>query len=138
MSTNLCTHRGFPTVIKNGKILCQGCQGVVGNLLDVEYRELKKTILAEAKTILTEAGELVDNGDRQKDYGPPEQSFRAIADGWGIILKTKIKAEQVALCQIWLKIVRESNKHKRDNIIDIAGYARLVERLTDEQHNYSK
>jgi hypothetical protein len=82
-------------------------------------------------TILEEAAQLVDNGERQQEYGPPEKSFAAIAKGWSEILGTEVSSTSVAMMMIWLKIVRESNQHKRDNIVDIAGYARLLERLTD-------
>jgi hypothetical protein len=85
-------------------------------------------------TILEEAGQLVDKGEREQEYGPPEESFAWIAYGWDAIMKMKgstISSDTAAMMMIWLKMVRECNQHKRDNIVDIAGYARLLERLTD-------
>lgn len=69
-------------------------------------------------------------GDRQADYGSVTENFSNIARGWEIILKVKITPEQVGLCMIWLKMAREMNVSKRDNIVDIAGYAGCMEKLS--------
>jgi hypothetical protein len=38
---------------------------------------------------------------------------------------------QVALCLIQLKVAREVHAPKRDNLVDIAGYARVMEMLSE-------
>ena len=66
------------------------------------------------------------NGERQDVYGSPEDSFSIIADYWttylGDQMTDRITAGDVALMMTLFKIAREANQHKRDNIIDAAGY----------------
>ena len=81
--------------------------------------------------ILQEAEEII-NGDRKESYGNVNFSFGRIAALWSNILKSKINRRQVGLCMIALKIIREENKHKPDNLIDIAGYAALIEKMEGE------
>jgi hypothetical protein len=68
-----------------------------------------------------EAARLVD-GDRQDDYGHPYEDFTRTAAMWTAIFGHTITAEQVALAMVALKISREVNKPKRDNIVDGIGY----------------
>ena len=82
----------------------------------------------EQKSILQEAEEIV-NGDRQQDYGDMQQSFDNIAKMWSVIAGTEISARQVGLMMISLKDVRENNKPKRDNVVDISGYSYLLSKL---------
>ena len=44
---------------------------------------------------------------------------------WSVIFETDITPNQVALAMIALKITRQMHANKRDNWVDIAGYARL-------------
>ena len=80
--------------------------------------------------ILQEADALV-NGDRAKDYGHPSKDFKKVARLWSVVIDAEITPEQVGLCMICLKISREINRHKRDNLVDIAGYAATIEKLGD-------
>lgn len=82
----------------------------------------------ESKTVLAEALQIV-NGARMSAYGPPEDCFRETADAWSLITKNKITPRQVALMMILLKVVRDRNEPKRDNLVDIAGYAECAARL---------
>jgi hypothetical protein len=66
----------------------------------------------------------ITSGERQSSYGPPEQDFQKTAAMWSTILGTQVKATDVALCMIALKISRATWAKKRDNWVDIAGYAR--------------
>ena len=84
------------------------------------------------KSILKEADELV-NGERNADYGHPLDDFTRTGKMWAAILGHKVTAEQVGLCMIALKISRECNKPKRDNMLDAAGYAQTVEMCKDER-----
>ncbi len=72
-------------------------------------------------------------GDREQDYGSPENSFRMIASLWEPFLKMKclspgaeltIRPEDVAAMMCLFKIARISTGHgKADNWVDLAGYA---------------
>lgn len=77
------------------------------------------------------------NGERQGAYGPPEDSFKAIAKVWSGLLANKLRpgvdidAADVALLMTGLKLARETNQHKRDNVVDAHGYLIIYgERLT--------
>lgn len=86
-------------------------------------------------TILEEAGLLVNNGgDRNDAYDHPRHNFGKIATVWSTIFGIEVTTRQVALAMIGMKLVRDSHKARRDNIVDIAGYARCIERL-DEPEN---
>ena len=80
----------------------------------------------EPKTILQEADEITE-GARQLMYGPPKQCFDQLAVVWSIILGTTVTARQVNLCQIAMKLLRDAHHPKRDNLVDMAGYARVIE-----------
>jgi hypothetical protein len=79
----------------------------------------------EQPSILLEAEGLV-NGARRAEYGPAEKGFEEYAVGWGVIIGAPVSAEQVALCMGWLKICRECQGHKRDSLVDAAGYMQLA------------
>lgn len=80
--------------------------------------------------ILNEAAQVVE-GDRNDYYGDPSIKYRMIAKMWSIIFRTDITPRQVVLAQLAVKLVRETLKHKRDNLVDIAGYARVLQLVTD-------
>jgi hypothetical protein len=95
----------------------------------------KVTSQAEGKpqTILQEAQSVV-YGDRQADYGSVTENFNNVAKLWSVILKTDVSPRQVALCMVQLKIAREMNKPKRDNLVDICGYAACLEKMENEEN----
>ena len=75
--------------------------------------------------MLRQAEQLV-NGDRNNQYGPPDQDFQRTADLWTIYLNGRriIDAHDVAVMMILLKVSRLSwSADKADNWIDIAGYS---------------
>ena len=81
-------------------------------------------VLDEAKRITA--------SDRQEDYGHPSQDFARTARMWTGILSAKLRegvevsAMDVPLCMIAVKLARQAHRHKRDNLVDIAGYARTA------------
>lgn len=81
--------------------------------------------------ILDEAGRLV-RGDRGDAYGHPKIKYRVLAELWSAVLQHEVTPRQVVLCMIATKLGREVLKHKRDNIVDIAGYAEVYGMLDDE------
>lgn len=90
-----------------------------------------------AKSILDEAQKIVE-GSRQQEYGTPENSFSTIGKYWSMYLSTcacpgeEISAHDVAMMMVLFKVARESNQHKRDNLVDIAGYAACAATLHPE------
>lgn len=80
------------------------------------------------QAVLEEAAELI-TGDRNQTYGSPTQNFTDTARTWSVLLRPKLKdgAElepgDVAMLMVALKLARMVAQPKRDNWVDIAGYA---------------
>ena len=76
------------------------------------------------KDILLEASKCVC-GDRQRDYGTPEDNFATIAKLWNAYLGDNVcDANDVAMMMALLKIARIRTGAKTpDSYIDLAGYA---------------
>lgn len=88
--------------------------------------------------ILQEASSLI-TGQRQQDYGTPEENFQRIADLWTIhlqkILKVdmKISPRQVAELMMLLKIARTIQSPTDDSYVDMAGYAGIAGELAKNE-----
>ena len=74
--------------------------------------------------ILNEASALI-NGDRQTQYGTPQENFARVASIWSAILGHVVSPREVALCMAGLKLARLANGPHRDSAVDLAGYAAL-------------
>lgn len=73
---------------------------------------------------LLERAASITNGDRQKNYGTPENNFANIANYWTLYLGKHIDAVDVAQMMILMKLARlKADKTHEDSWIDIAGYA---------------
>ena len=84
------------------------------------------------ETILQEAERLV-SGDRQLAYDHPKDNCTRIGEIWGTILgQGPIKPEVVGLMMIGLKVARQIHRPTKDNLVDIAGYARVIDIILNE------
>lgn len=71
-------------------------------------------------------------GERQASYGHPATDFERTGRIWGAILGIDdVPPHLVALCMAGLKISREVNEPKRDNMVDLIGYAICEKRVID-------
>lgn len=91
--------------------------------------------------VLQDALEVI-NGERNDQYGEPEDSFSLIAEYWSVYIrnlllkvasnkKTEINdvifgdflsGYDVSILMCLLKVAREAHQTKRDNLVDAAGY----------------
>lgn len=64
-------------------------------------------------------------GDREQDYGSPENNFSNVASLWNAYVGVaRFDAKDVAVMLALLKIARIASGHaKADNWVDLAGYA---------------
>jgi hypothetical protein len=91
-----------------------------------------------AESVLDEA-KRITGGERRQDYGHPADDFAHTALMWNGILAAKLRAGafitamDVPLCMIAVKLARQSNRHKRDNLVDIAGYARTAAMVAGDE-----
>ena len=88
-------------------------------------------------TVLEEAADITTN-DRQRYYGHPKYNHGNTADMWSAYLNRKygfegpLDARDVCMMMVLLKVSRDANSPKRDNLVDICGYTRNAEQV-DEQ-----
>jgi len=88
------------------------------------------SILKEANTIIY--------GDREKTYGHPSKNLETIAKMWNAYINAKpnkgnsLNAKDVAAMMVLLKTARlANNPEHRDSLVDICGYAALIERCDE-------
>jgi hypothetical protein len=73
---------------------------------------------------LREAARIIA-GDRDAQYGGPEDNFNRIATVWTMLFGYQFTAEDVAMAMVGLKMARYASKSgfQPDTWVDIAGYA---------------
>ena len=119
----------------NGK----GCQSdqilnITGNCgnelrkdkINVIFKEIK----TENKSILSEAEEIV-NGSRHSDYGDARESFSRVATIASVMTGKELAPEDCCAVLMAVKLVRESFNHKRDNFVDLCGYAYIMNEIKE-------
>jgi hypothetical protein len=87
------------------------------------------------RSILDEAIECT-SGDRRRDYDHARPNHERIAGYWNAHLRAigitgSLSAADVAMMMILLKVARQARTPKRDNLVDIAGYARCVAQIEE-------
>ena len=92
-----------------------------------------------------EAARVCICGDRERDYGTPEDNFKFIASLWETYLKVRcvspgcdvcILAADVAAMMALLKIARiATGDGKSDNWVDLAGYAACGGEIEGRSYN---
>ena len=94
-----------------------------------DYERLTK---GETESILSEAERIV-NGDRQADYSDPVENFKHISAIASAISKEELSPTTCAIVMIAVKLARENYKHKRDNLVDLAGYVEIMNRIKESE-----
>ena len=84
------------------------------------------------ETICEEAQRLT-HGDRNNDYGHPLDNFQVTVDLINARFGTSFKPEEFPEIMILVKLGRQANASKRDNLVDIAGYANTYGMIGDER-----
>jgi len=99
-----------------------------------DQKTKREELLHDAATVVA--------GERDVEYGGPEDSFTAIADHWNAYLKNTrlphtvnvtLDATDVSLMMALLKVARleTGGTKKRDTWMDLAGYAACGWEVTD-------
>ena len=93
-----------------------------------DNQEETTTTTSEPRTLrveaLREAARII-SGERDRQYGKPEDNFKRIAKIWSVTLGIEITNEDVAMMMVGLKVARYASKSgfQPDTWVDIAGYA---------------
>lgn len=75
-----------------------------------------------SESILEEAQRIV-HGERQTDYADPVINFKRISDIASAVRGKDLDMLDCVTVLVATKLARQQNKHKRDNLVDLAGYA---------------
>jgi len=88
---------------------------------------------------LREAARII-NGDRNKQYGGPEENFTNIAKIWEVIFQRPFTTEDVAMAMVGVKQARfvSISGFQPDTWIDIAGYAGCGYEVAKKLYNEPK
>lgn len=106
-----------------------------GDILAKRVDELPERCHESIPSILEEALACT-SGDRRRDYDHALPNHQRIAGYWNAHLKSVgiegvLSPADVALMMILLKVARQARTPKRDNLVDIAGYARCVAQIEE-------
>jgi len=86
--------------------------------------------------ILEEANGLV-HGNRGVDYGHPYVDYECTAAMWRSLIKRRygvdvpMTPDFACLLMVAVKLSREAGKHKKDNLVDAAGYSECAQMCLD-------
>ena len=109
----------------NKVVQCHSC-GHTYEPCSIKVAEVPQT----CKEDVLEEALRITSGDRQNQYGPPDQDFARTAGMWTALFGYKLSApfepRDVAMAMICLKLSRETHQRKRDNAVDGAGYFRCL------------
>lgn len=72
---------------------------------------------------ILEAARICVCGEREQDYGSPEDSFALIGKLWSAYMGVPVSPKDVAMCMALLKVARIKAGDKVDSFVDLAGYA---------------
>ena len=72
---------------------------------------------------ILEAARVCVCGEREQDYGSPEDSFSIIGKLWTAYMGIGFTPKDVAVMMALLKVARIKNGDKADSFVDLAGYA---------------
>lgn len=82
-------------------------------------------------TLLDIALEIVSS-DRRRDYGRPLINHLRIAIMWSMYCETTFTPDQVAWMMVIVKVARETQTPKYDNIVDTTGYSLVLDDMYAE------
>ncbi len=90
------------------------------------------------ESILQEADSLI-HGARRSTYGHPREDYSKVAGMFNALFSGRLKPgglfkpEDIPKIVILMKLSREEHYHKRDNLVDGAGYFGLIQMIIDEE-----
>ena len=103
-----------------------------------EVNKPKKLKAIKPKVSVLEEAQTIIYGDREKTYGHPAKNLKTIANMWNAYMNNmddgnfNVTAKDVAAMMMLVKVARFANDPShRDNLVDVCGYAALIERCDE-------
>lgn len=125
----LCKLRGVPAEWNRDFGLDEHIVDVnkkVSTPTDTPTEPVAPTDIPTTRAAILDAAKKIVTGDREKQYGKPEDNFAVIAEFWTTYIGHPISSEDVAIMMALLKIARiRSGNYKTDSFIDGVGYLSL-------------
>ena len=126
----LCKLRGVPAEWNRDFGLDEHIVDVnkkVGTPTDTPTETDTPTDTPTTRAEILDAAKKIVTGDREKQYGKPEDNFAVIAEFWTTYIGHPISSEDVAIMMALLKIARiRSGNYKADSFVDGVGYLSLA------------
>ena len=73
-------------------------------------------------------------GEREQDYGTPEDSFALIGRLWSVYMGVEFTPKDVAMLMALLKVARIKKGDTPDSFVDLAGYAACAGEIATSQN----
>lgn len=116
-------------------------KGMVAALLGMGRHPLipSQTSQTQQTQMPHEEAAFLVHGDRQADYGHPYDNYKRLSLVWTGLLDDRLKTHEVITpedCTMMLaamKLVRQMNHPKRDNIVDTHGYLMVHDMIGEER-----
>ena len=69
---------------------------------------------------------------RGQEYGTPADNLKRISTLWSMHIGFELSEYDVAIMMVMLKLARNANDHKDDNLLDAAAYLALADSVKDK------
>lgn len=69
------------------------------------------------------------HGPRQREYGNPSDNLKRTARIASHLTGKNLDASDVVKVMMAIKLSREAHKHKTDNLVDLCGYADILQQI---------
>lgn len=117
----------FREVTKKPKNQFVDVNKLVGTPTDTPTDPDTPTDTPTTRAEILDAAKKIVTGDREKQYGKPEDNFAVIAEFWTTYTGYPVSSEDVAVMMALLKIARiRSGNYKADSFVDGVGYLSLA------------
>lgn len=77
-------------------------------------------------------------GEREQEYGKPENNFALVGKLWGAYTGQPFSAKDVAMMLALLKVARIKTGVKGDSFVDLAGYAACAGEIATEVADHAE